>query len=152
MSTSKPWVERALAILGQSLSPVPTELNELDWKSALSPNKDRLIEHLSAFANYPGGGFMVFSIDNSTRQVIGATEEDAERIVGQLTNLGREALEPPVVIDYAVTPLETASLLLVRIREQPIKLVHRRGKSIEHAWVRSGGPHAKHRDRKSARC
>lgn len=66
-------------------------------------------------------------------------QEDVERIVGQLTNLGREGLEPPVVIDHKVTLWEIASILLVLIPEQPVKPVHRRGKSIEHAWVRSGG-------------
>jgi hypothetical protein len=35
MSTSKPWLARAVAILRQSLSPVATEPNELDWKSGL---------------------------------------------------------------------------------------------------------------------
>lgn len=139
MRKPKPWIERSLAILDRSLAPVPTEPNELDWKSGLSPNKERLVEHLSAFANYADGGFMVFGVDNSTRQVLGVTQEDVERIVSQLTNLGREGLEPPVVIDHAVTSWESASLLLVRIPEQPIKPVHRRGKSIEHAWVRSGG-------------
>ncbi|MGH8557306.1 MAG: ATP-binding protein [Methylococcales bacterium] len=139
MSTQKPWVDRALDILGRSLFPVPTEPNELDWKSGLSPNKERLVEHLSAFANYPGGGFFVFGIDNSTGQAIGVSQDGVDRIVGQLTNLGRDSLEPPLVIDHAVTQWETASLLIVRISEQPMKPVHRRGKSIEHAWVRSGG-------------
>ena len=35
MSTSKPWLVRAVAILRQNLSPVATEPNELDWKSGL---------------------------------------------------------------------------------------------------------------------
>ena len=54
MGTPKPWVQRAMALLGESLAPLPTEPNELDWKSGLSPNKDRLAEHLSAFANHAG--------------------------------------------------------------------------------------------------
>ena len=112
MDTPKPWVERALTILRQSISPLPIEPNDLDWKSGLSPNKERLVEHLSAFANYPDGGFMVFGIDNSTSQVVGVSQEAAETIVGQLTNLGREALEPPIVIDHAAIPWETASLLV----------------------------------------
>ncbi|MEG7031829.1 hypothetical protein V2A23_33950, partial [Pseudomonas aeruginosa] len=61
-------------------------------------------------------------------------------IVGQLSNLGRDAIEPPLALDHAVA--ETAAgvpLLLVRIPELPVKPAHRRGKSIEEAWVRSGG-------------
>lgn len=139
MSASKPWIARGLAILGRSLSPVATEPNELDWKSGLSPKKERLVEHLSAFANHSGGGFIVFGIDNSTGTVRGVDQETVETIVGQLANLGREALEPAIVIDPAVVDWEGASLLIVHIPEQPVKPVHRRGKSIEHAWIRSGG-------------
>ncbi len=102
MNTPKPWIARGVAILRQSLSPVVTEPNELDWKSGLSPNKERLVEHLSAFANHSGGGFMVFGIDNSLGSVTGVTQETVETIVSQLANLGRDALEPPIVIDHAV--------------------------------------------------
>lgn len=35
---------------------VTHEPSELDWKIGLSANKDRLIEHLIAFANHANGG------------------------------------------------------------------------------------------------
>ncbi|MBI3527446.1 MAG: ATP-binding protein [Betaproteobacteria bacterium] len=139
MNATKPWIDRALGLLWQSLAPLATEPNELDWKSGLSPNKERLVEHLSAFSNYPGGGFLIFGIDNANSRSIGVTQEQVGKIVGQLSNLGREGVEPPIVLDHAVVPWETVSLLLVLIPEQSIKPVHKRGKSIEHAWVRSGG-------------
>ncbi len=53
----KPWMAKALELLRASLEPPQHELNELDWKAALSPDKRRLTEHLSAFANLPGGGY-----------------------------------------------------------------------------------------------
>jgi len=130
MISSKFWITRSLAILKQSLSPVGTEPNELDWKSGMSPNKERLIAHLSAFANHTGGGFLVFGIDNSTGSVTGVAQKDVEPIVGQLTNLGREALEPPIVIDHTVADWEGTPILVVYIPEQQVKPVHRRGKSI----------------------
>ncbi len=139
MNATKPWIDRALALLRQSLAPLAIEPNELDWKSGLSPNKERLVEHLSAFSNHPGGGFLIFGIDNSNSQSIGVTQEQVGIIVGQLSNLGRDGVEPPIVLDHAVVPWETVSLLLVLIPEQAIKPVHKRGKTIEHAWVRSGG-------------
>ncbi|RCB02505.1 hypothetical protein C6A52_25910, partial [Escherichia coli] len=52
---TKLWVSEALQILAESLVPVPHELNELDWKAQLSDEKDRLAEHLMAFANHPNG-------------------------------------------------------------------------------------------------
>jgi hypothetical protein len=45
----KPWMQRALQLLAASLEPPRHELNELDWKAALSPDKKRLTEHLAAF-------------------------------------------------------------------------------------------------------
>ena len=55
----KTWTTKALELLKASLVPPKHELNELDWKAALSPDKKRLTEHLSAFANQPGGGYLV---------------------------------------------------------------------------------------------
>ena len=52
----KKWLISAIKALEASLGPVPHEPNELDWKQNLSPKKNRLTQHLSAFANYPNGG------------------------------------------------------------------------------------------------
>ena len=38
----KDWIIRAIALLDHSLNPVPQEINELDWKEMLSPDKERL--------------------------------------------------------------------------------------------------------------
>jgi hypothetical protein len=63
----KPWVHKALELLRASLQPPKHELNELDWKAALSPDRKRLAEHLSAFANHPGGGFLEAKVGNLRR-------------------------------------------------------------------------------------
>ena len=60
----KSWINRAMALLDKSLNPIPQELNELDWKEDLSPNNQKLSKHLSAFSNLPGGGFLVFGVEN----------------------------------------------------------------------------------------
>lgn len=36
---TKHWVADALAVLAESLSPIPHELNELDWKASCKPTK-----------------------------------------------------------------------------------------------------------------
>jgi ATP-dependent DNA helicase RecG len=136
---TKLWVSEALQILAESLAPVPHELNELDWKARLSDQKERLAEHLMAFANHPNGGYLVFGV-NDDGHAIGVGQAQVASIVGQLGSLGRDAIEPPLALDHAVA--ETAAgvpLLLVRVPELPVKPAHRRGKSIEEAWVRSGG-------------
>ncbi len=50
------WRDKALDILKESLTPIPHELSELDWKSNLSTKTDRLAQHICAFSNHQGGG------------------------------------------------------------------------------------------------
>lgn len=57
------WLSRAQEMLAASLGDPRHELNEIDWKQALSTDKRRLIEHHSAMANLLGGGTLVFGID-----------------------------------------------------------------------------------------
>ena len=117
---------------------VKHELNELDWKDGISPDKKRLTEHLSAFANTPGGGYLVFGIDRSGNPV-GVNAEVVDTIVNQLANLGRQALDPPVQLDHTVQEHDSVPLLFVFIAESPVKPVHLRSKGVESAWIRSGG-------------
>lgn len=134
----KHWIPQAINWLTQSLEPVPHELNELDWKAALTSNKERLVEHLIAFANHPNGGFLVFGVrDDAT--LAGVTQSEVAHIINTLANLGRDGVEPPLVVDHAVVDYQGVALLFVHIAEHANKPVHRRGKSIEEAWLRSGG-------------
>ena len=137
MST-KHWVTAALRCLEESLNPLPHEVNELDWKTRLSDHKDRLAEHLMAFGNHPDGGTLVFGVDDDGVP-IGVDADAVGQITNTLANLGRDAIEPPLVIDHAAVEYRSVTILLVRVPEQPVRPVHRRGKSIEEAWIRSGG-------------
>ena len=134
----KAWTTKALELLKASLEPPKHELNELDWKAALSPDKKRLTEHLSAFANHPGGGYLVFGVDSSGAP-IGVDETAVETTLNQLANLGRAGLEPPLALDHSVEEHESARLLLVHVPESAVKPVHLRGKGLEDAFIRSGG-------------
>ncbi len=136
--TDKHWIAGTLYCLEQSLSPVPHEVNELDWKACLSDHKDRLAEHLMAFANHANGGCLVFGIaDNG--QLEGVDQAAVAKIANTLANLGRDAVEPPLALDHTVVDFKGVPLLLVHIPEQTVKPAHRRGKTIEETWVRSGG-------------
>jgi ATP-dependent DNA helicase RecG len=117
---------------------VAHEVNELDWKSGLSERSDRLAEHLMAFANHPNGGCLVFGVTDAG-QLAGVDQQVVAGIVNTLANLGREAVNPPLALDHAVVSFQGVALLLVRVAEQPVKPVHRRGKGMEETWVRSGG-------------
>ena len=134
----KAWMTKGLELLKASLEPPKHELNELDWKAVLSPDKKRLTEHLSAFANLPGGGYLVFGVDSAgTPSGVGA--KAVETTVNQLANLGRAGLEPPLSLDHAVEDFESVRLLFVHVPESAVKPVHLRGKGLEEAFIRSGG-------------
>lgn len=134
----KHWITAVLQSLEQSLTPIPHEVNELDWKVNLSDHKDRLAEHMMAFANHPNGGSFVFGVAN-TGELAGIDQDGVAQIANTLSNLGRDAVEPPLALDHAVVEFKGIPILLVHVPEQAVKPVHRRGKSIEESWVRSGG-------------
>ncbi len=134
----KRWVEKAVALLRASIEPPNHELNELDWKAALSPDKKRLTEHLIAFSNYAGGGFLVYGVDSSGSPG-GIDTPTIEQVLNQLSNLGRNAIEPPVALDHAVGECNGTRLLFVQIPESAIKPVCPKGKPIDMTFIRSGG-------------
>ena len=138
-SQNKHWIAGAITCLDECLSPVPHEVNEIDWKSQLSEKSGRLTEHLIAFANYPNGGCLVFGINNNAMPMPPLDQASVEKIVNTLANLGRDAVIPPLALDHAVVEFRGANILLVNIPEQSVKPAYRRGKSLEDTWIRSGG-------------
>lgn len=138
MYCSMDWKERAIAILKDSLYPVPTELNELDWKSGLSEKTDRLAQHISAFANLKGGGILVFGVHNDGT-CFNVTKDEVDKTVQTLGNIALNNLVYPIKIDHFVMTFEGYSLLFVYIPEQNDKPVYLRGKDIFSAYHRSAG-------------
>ncbi|HEY0309093.1 MAG TPA: ATP-binding protein [Acidobacteriaceae bacterium] len=134
----KPWVTKATNLLTNSLQPPQHELNELDWKGALSNDSKRLTEHLCAFSNYPGGGCFVFGVD-ANGNMAGIGLKEIEDIANKLSNLGRDAVEPALQLDHIGIPFQGSDLLFVHVPESSIKPVHRRGHSLEDTFIRSGG-------------
>jgi len=70
---------KAVELLKASLEPPRHELNELDWKAALSTDKKRLTEHLSEFANQSGGGFMLIQEALDTKRIKRADPDNRSR-------------------------------------------------------------------------
>lgn len=135
----KGWTKKAKEFLAHSLGKVPQELNELDWKETLSPKNDKLCQHIAAFANLPGGGYLVFGIDDKTAIPKGITKKDADAIVEKLASLCRDGVDPLVSIDHVVEEYEGVSLLFIHIKESPVKPVHLANKKLEDSFIRSGG-------------
>jgi len=133
----KNWEKEAMNWLEKSLKPFPQELNEIDWKCQLSTKTDRLAQHISAFANYRGGGFLVFGIDNG--QVVGINENECEEIIKTLGNIARQNLVPPVVLDHTGIEYQEKNLLFVKIDEAVREPIHLRNGSIYDSYIRSAG-------------
>ncbi len=132
------WKEKAIKILKDSLYPIPTELNELDWKSGLSDKTERLAQHISAFANMKGGGILVYGVHNDGT-CFDLTKEDIDKTVQTLGNIAQNNLVYSISIEHSVMEFEGHSLLFVFIPEQADKPVYLRGKDIFTSYHRSAG-------------
>lgn len=132
------WKETALDALHRSIQPIQQELNEIDWKGGLSSKTNRLAQHICAFANLSGGGFLVFGINDDARfeEMDKATIEE---ITKKLGNIAKNNLAWSIQIEHAVLDYEGHALLFVRIPEQQNKPVYLRGRDIYEAYIRSAG-------------
>lgn len=135
----KDWIQIALKILEDTLNPVPQEINELDWKSDISENNSRLSHHLSAFANHPGGGYLVFGIDDKTGTVTGIDKSKIDNIIERLANISRENLTPQAKLDHTVYQYRERPILIVHVKESSVKPVHLKSGTMEDAYIRTGG-------------
>lgn len=132
------WVESAKLLLAKSLSYVPQELNEIDWKEKLSSKTDRLAEHLSAFSNNEGGGYLAFGITNEGKSApLGKQEMD--EVIDRLSNIARNNLEIPIALEHAVIEFNGHPVLLIKIPESREKPSHIKGKNIYESFKRSAG-------------
>ena len=123
------WKAKAIQILKDSLYPIPSELNELDWKSGLSDKTDRLAQHLSAFANKKGGGVLVYGVHNDGT-FLNLTKEEIDSITQTLGNIAQNNLAYSIPVEHSVMEFEGHPLLFVFVPEQSDKPVHLDRKSV----------------------
>ena len=132
------WKEEAVRYLHQSLHPVKTELNELDWKSGLSEKSERLAQHISAFANQTGGGTFAFGV-NDDASLFTPSREQAEEIIKKVGNIARNNLNISIRIEHTSVDMDGHGILLVHVPEQKDKPVYLRGMTIYDSYYRSAG-------------
>lgn len=132
------WKEDAIDALHRSLRPIPQELNEIDWKGGLSNKTDRLAQHICAFANLHGGGFLVFGINNDA-EFEELDKAAIEETMKKLGNIAKNNLAWSIQLEHAVLEYEGHALLFVRIPEQQNKPIYLRGRDIYEAYIRSAG-------------
>lgn len=132
------WKDKALELLERSLKPVPQELNELDWKSALSTKSEKLAHHICAFANNRGGGTFAFGINNADASFLPLGKEDIEDICQRLAQIAGNNLSISIGLEHDVQEYDGHAILFVHVPEQAAKPVHMRGKLMD-AYYRSAG-------------
>ncbi|MBQ3910723.1 MAG: ATP-binding protein, partial [Muribaculaceae bacterium] len=133
------WQDKAIKLLDDSLSPIPQELNGIDWKCALSDKSEKLAQHLCAFSNTKNGGFIVFGINNDDASFVKLTKDEVEEITKKLGNIAKNNLAWSVQLEHDVLDYKGNALLFVRIPEQTNKPIYLRGKDIYEAYIRSAG-------------
>jgi predicted HTH transcriptional regulator len=132
------WKEKAIKCLENSLYPIPTELNDIDWKSGLSPKNDRLAQHLCAFSNQENGGFLVFGV-NDDASLFSVTREQSDKIVKELGNIALHNLSQSIQIQHNTIEYNGNLLLFIYIQEQVEKPLYPRGKTVYDSYHRSAG-------------
>jgi predicted HTH transcriptional regulator len=132
------WQEKAIKCLKNSLYPIPSELNDIDWKSGLSPKTDRLAQQLCAFSNQEDGGFLVFGVNNDAT-LFSVTREQSDEIIGKLGNIARHNLIPPVPLEHATLEFNGNALLFIHIPENAERPVYMRNGTIYDSYRRSAG-------------
>lgn len=132
------WTNIATQLLHESLNPVPQELNEIDWKSGLSDKSERLAQHISAFTNQSGGGYLAYGIanDGSANPL---SKSEIEQVIQKLGNIARNNLSQPITLEHSVISINDQPVLFIRIPENHDKPIHLRGKDIYYSYKRSAG-------------
>ena len=136
------WQEKAIICLKNSLFPTQVELNEIDWKSGLSPKTDKLAKHICAFSNQKGGGFLVYGV-NDDATMFSVAKADADTIIKKLGNIALNNLSQSVQIQHDTIEYEGNALLFFFVPEQMEKPVYPRDKTIYDSYQRSAGQSVK---------
>lgn len=131
---------RCVELLTKALVPIPQELNEIDWKIGPSSRPEKYKKHLSAFANYPGGGFVVFGISDKDGSVVGITDSDSKTISSVISNMARDGVEPKVKTEFFSIEFSEKNLFVCQIFESIEKPVYElnNGKIVT-PYIRAGG-------------
>ncbi len=134
----KAWETKCQKLLDKSLKLPIQELNELDWKEDISAKNESLAKHLSAFTNYPGGGFMIFGIQDNGN-IVGVDNSQIEDITKKLGNIARSNIVPPISLDHSILELASKPILAVYIAETSHKPAHLKSGTIYDSCIRSAG-------------
>ena len=112
----------------------------IEVKRAAGGVPNDLDRTLSAFANLPGGGLIILGLDEASGfSAVGV--DDAARLEQSIASTARNALRPPVHVDFGVFEVEGAKVLVCSVDELP-RAAKPCFASGNRAWLRmSDGDH-----------
>lgn len=132
------WRKTVLQDLRDTLLPFPQSKERVEWRCSLEDSNIQLAQHLSAFANTPGGGFLVFGVHpNGTVQ--GIQNSDYKNLIRRIDSVARKSLRPPVQADHSILQFENKDILAYIVHEADQKPVHRRGGDLFESYTRPIG-------------
>lgn len=134
----KLWEIKCKELIEKSIKSLPHELNELDWKQDISTNNENIAKHLSAFSNYPEGGFIIFGIKNDG-SLLGIEKDKSDEIMKKMGNIARNNLEPQITLDHSILEIESKPILCVYVSESKNKPVYIKSGTMFDSYTRSAG-------------
>lgn len=115
----KPVTRQELLDLIAELQREQTELSAVEAKSAASGTPKRLYESLSALSNRPGGGAIVFGL-NEAKGFEATGVRDVQRLQEDVASLASSEMDPALRPDFRVERIDGATVLAVEVSETPI--------------------------------
>jgi len=92
------------------------ESDSIEVKAARGGTPKRLYESLSAFANRPGGGVVLFGLDESGDFAVSGVG-NTQRLQEEITHLASSEMEPPLRPNFAVDEIGGQTVIAVEIDE-----------------------------------
>ncbi len=106
----KYWIEAITDAIARR-----SELNHLDFKEDLSEKRTRLIEHVNAFGNTPGGGAFVFGITRSFK--FSKTALDFDKIATEIVNIAKDKQEPGLSVESHILKINGHFVLCAHVQQ-----------------------------------
>jgi ATP-dependent DNA helicase RecG len=119
------------------------EPDAVEVKAANHPrDTPKVTDSLSAFANRPGGGFILFGLDDKQFKVVGVG--NPRKAQDDVTNWARDVMEPPVQVEFTINEIEGLPVMAIEVRETPNaqKPCYDKNKGLRGnggAYLRAGG-------------
>ena len=95
-----------------------SELDHVEVKAARGGTPRRVYESLSAFANRPGGGVMLFGLnEQSDFSIVGVG--NSQQLQSDIASLANDAMEPTLRPDFTVETFDGHTVVAVEVAEIP---------------------------------